>query len=279
MPEGQVLHPNAAVGVVDSGIGGLSVLRALRKYLPQQAWVYFADQAHLPYGRRPADQLQAFARRITRFLVEREGIKALVVACNTLSAVALEDLRRAWPHLPIVGIEPAIKPAVQLSQQGRVGVLATQVTLSSPRYRRLKERFGKQVAFWEDPCPGLVEDIEEHGPDAPTVHSLLQRALEPMQRAGVDVVVLGCTHYPLVAHRIRQLLGPQVTLVDPAQAVARRLLQVLQQAQLEPNGAFPDPVVRYYTTGPAERLERQITLLAPELLGPIHSLRDFWEGV
>ncbi len=265
----------APIGVVDSGIGGLSVLRALQHRLPHEDWLYFADQAHLPYGRRDHGELRRFARRITRFLVE-QGIKALVVACNTLSAVALEDLRAAFPGLPIVGMEPAIKPAVQASRRKRVGVLATGVTLASPRYQALKARYGNHTRFWEDPCPGLVESIEAHGPDAPQVRGLLRAILEPMRQAGVDVVVLGCTHYPLVAHHIARLLGPEVTVLDPAHAVARRLEQVLRE-----HGRMRPPtrtgVVRYFTTGSGPRLEAHVKRLVPHLAGPVHELRDFWQ--
>ncbi len=271
----QRYDPSAAIAVVDSGIGGLSVLRALAQHLPGERWLYFADQAHIPYGEKPADALRRYARRILAFLRE-QGIKALVVACNTLSAAALEDLRARHPDLPIVGMEPAVKPAAQLSQRGVVGVMATRATLTSERYRRLKVRFGQGVRFLEDPCEGLVEHIEAGRLNGPQVEALLRRIVGPMQEAGVDAVVLGCTHYPFVADALQRLLGPKVTLVDPAHAVARQTRRVLEaRGLLRSNGAMGG-VVRYFTTGAARTFARQVRLLVPELEAPVQPLPFFW---
>ncbi len=262
------------IGVVDSGVGGLSVLRELVARLPQERWLYFADQAHLPYGSRPPQALRHFGRRITAFLME-QGIKALVVACNTLSAVALDDLRSAFPHLPIVGMEPAVKPAAQASQRGVIGVMATHITLRSQRYLRLKARFGQGKRFIEDPCAGLVERIEAGDVDGPETQALLERILTPMKAAGVDTVVLGCTHYPFVLPHIARILGPEVTLLNPAEAVARHLARVLASRNLlRPEGS--GGVVRYYTTGSAQGLAQQIQRLVPELHAPVEDLPEFW---
>ncbi len=263
------------IGVVDSGIGGLSVLQALVNRLPRERWLYFADQAHLPYGARPASELRRFGRRIVAFLLE-QGIKALVVACNTLSAAALDDLRAAFPHLPIVGMEPAVKPAAQASQKGVIGVLATRMTLRSERYLRLKERFGQGKRFLEDPCVGLVERIESGDVDGPATQALLERVLTPMKQAGVDTVVLGCTHYPFVLPHIRRFLGPQVTILNPAEAVARHLARVLESRNLLRQDG-PGAVLGYFTTGQAETFTRQIRRLTPELEAPVQALPHFWQ--
>lgn len=264
------------IGVLDSGVGGLSVLRALVQHLPGEKWVYFADQAHVPYGEKPEAALRAYARRIVAFLMAR-GIKALVVACNTLSAAALDDLRRAFPHLPIVGMEPAVKPAARGTRRGVVGVLATQATLASRRYRHLKARFGQGVRFLEDPCVGLVEHIEAGRLDGPEVETLLREVLRPMQQAGADTVVLGCTHYPFVEPVLRRLLGPEVRLVDPAHAVARQTRRVLEgRGMLHHRGR--GGVLTYYTTGSARTFARQIRRLVPALEAPVHPLPFFWEN-
>ena len=270
--------PTAPIGVMDSGVGGLSVLRALVRRLPHEQWLYLADQAHLPYGQKPAEALRAYGLRMASFLLE-QGAKALVVACNTLSAVALDAMREAFPHVPIVGMEPALKPAVRLSRTGRVGVMATQATLQSPRYRRLKDRFAQQATVVEDPCQGLVERVEAGDLNGPATQRLLTRILAPMQRAGVDVVVLGCTHFPFLEETIRAVLGPQVRLLNPAEAVARRLAQVLEaHGLLAPRGSPPSPQVVAWTTGDPDRWTRQVHTLVPELEVVPKALPNFWAG-
>ena len=268
--------PAGFIGVVDSGVGGLSVLRALVARLPQENWVYFADQAHLPYGEKPDPILRIYAVRIAAFLLER-GAKALVIACNTLSAAALDVLRERFPQVPIVGMEPAVKPATQLTRTGTVAVLATRTTLQSERYRRLKARFGQKVTFLEDPCPGLVEQIEAGRLTTPDTLDMLARILAPMREAGADTVVLGCTHFPFVAEGIRQVLGSHVRILNPADAVARHLAQVLAQRGLREANGRPGRVWGF-TTGDLARWATQVQMLVPELNMTVAALPGFWAG-
>lgn len=266
--------PKGFIGVVDSGVGGLSVLRALVARLPQENWVYFADQAHLPYGEKPHPLLQVYAVRIADFLLA-QGAKAIVIACNTLSAAALDALRARFPQVPIVGMEPAVKPAVQHTRTGTVAVLATQTTLQSERYRRLKARFGQGVTFLEDPCIGLVEQIEAGRLITPDTLALLERILTPMREAAADTVVLGCTHFPFVAEGIRRVLGDHVHILDPAPAVARHLEMVLRQHGLIRMNGKPGRVLGF-TTGNGTRWAEQVRTLVPELNMRVAALPDFW---
>lgn len=215
----------APVAVFDSGLGGLTVLKALRARLPHEDYLYFADTRFLPYGDRPEAFLRARGERIAETLAAR-GAKALVVACNTATAAAAEAIRAATP-LPVVALEPGVKPAAALSPGGVIGVLATTRTLESERFRRLVERHASAVRVVAQPCPGLAEAIELHGPEAPAVEALLDRYVAPLVAAGVDVVVLGCTHYPWAAPGIARRLSRGVQLLDTGEAVARQLERLL----------------------------------------------------
>ncbi len=216
-----------AVAVFDSGLGGLTVLRAIRERLPHEALVYVADQAHVPYGGRPAAEVTAFATGITRFL-SGLGVRLVTVACNSASGAALGELRARFSELPLVGMEPALKPAVALSRSGVIGVLATTATLDGQLYPELRRRVAAQVTVLEDPCEGLVACLEAGDPDGPATHAILSRIITPMLARGADVLVLGCTHFPLALAAIRRLVGPAVMVLDPAPAVARRVEQVLE---------------------------------------------------
>lgn len=219
------------MGVLDSGVGGLSVLVHLRVLLPAEYLIYFADQAHIPYGPRPPAEVRAYTAAITRFLLAR-GAKLIVVACNTATAAALDHLRQTFPDVPFVGMEPAVKPAAQTTRSGKVGVLATPSTLNSHRYADLMARFAGGITVFEDACAGLVQLIEAGALDAPETRALLQRVVEPMLAEGVDTLVLGCTHYPFIRPLLHEIAGDGVTIIDPAPAVARQAGFVLQQRQL-----------------------------------------------
>ena len=225
-----------AIGVFDSGVGGLSVLRHLRKAYPGETLLYFADQAHVPYGSLSVQDIRRYSEEITRFLLH-QGAKIIVVACNTASAAALNHLRETFPGVPIVGMEPAVKPAAMLTKSGKVGVLATPATFASPRYSSLMMRFAEDITVFEDPCVGLVGLIEEGQLDTPATTQLLSDVLQPMLHAGVDTLVLGCTHYPLVRPLIDTIVaveteGAPVAIIDPAPAVARQVGRVLAQSAL-----------------------------------------------
>lgn len=248
------------IGVMDSGVGGLSVLLHLRELLPSERILYVADQIHIPYGPRPPEQVRDFTAGITRFLLRR-GAKLIVVACNTASAAALDYLRSAFPDVPFVGMEPAVKPAAYTTRSGKVGVLATPSTLNSNRYAALMARFAAGIEVYEDPCVGLVQLIEAGMLDAPETRALLQRVVDPMLAAGVDTFVLGCTHYPFVRPLLQELAGEQVAIMDPAPAVARQTRYVLQQRGL----SAPDHqegALRCFTSATTEQLDTLAQSLA-----------------
>jgi len=247
------------VGVFDSGIGGLSVLRAIRRLLPYESLLFLADQAHVPYGLRSLEEVRTFSAAITRHLLSR-GAKMIVVACNTASAAALHDLRRAFPEVPFVGMEPAVKPAAERTHTGVVGVLATPATFQGALYASVVERFAQGVTVLQDDCPGLVEQIEAGRWRSPETRAILERALNPMLAQGIDTVVLGCTHYPFVIPLIEEIAGPQVRVIDPAPAIARQVQRVLAARDLLNPGLGENQVV-YATTGSPQRFSRQLSAL------------------
>ncbi len=209
------------MGVFDSGVGGLSVLRAIRRQIPAHPILYFADQIHVPYGSRSVGEVRAYSREITRFLLEK-GARLVVVACNTASAAALHDLRQTFTSVPFVGMEPAVKPAAEGTQTGVVGVLATPATFQSELYFSVVERFARDVKIMQDPCPGLVQQIEAGDLTGFKTRRILENALRPMLKSGIDTIVMGCTHYPFVIPLIQEITGPGVRVIDPAPAVARQ---------------------------------------------------------
>lgn len=231
-PTDDAAGEDGSIGIFDSGVGGLTVLRQIQTIMPHENLIYFADQAHVPYGPRPDGEVQRFSLEISRFLM-KNGAKMIVVACNTASAAALDYLRRAMVKIAFVGMEPAIKPGAGETQNGRVGVLATVGTFDSQRYASLMTRFAKKITVFEDPCLGLVEQIEAGELDSPETKRILGKALIPMSRENVDTLILGCTHYPFVLPLIKRLAGPGVNVIDPAPAVARQTLRVLEERNLQ----------------------------------------------
>jgi glutamate racemase len=213
----------------DSGVGGLSVLREVRAELPWEDIWYVADSKHAPYGDKPAASIERRAVAIAEFLVG-QGAKALVVACNTATGVAVDVLRQRFA-VPIIGIEPAIKPAVALTRSGVIGVLATSQTLASRKFERLVETVRGQAEILAQPCPGLVEHVEQGTAPAET-RRLVEQYLTPLLARGADTLVLGCTHYPFVGDVIRAVAGPDVAIIDPAGAVAKEVRRRLDAAGL-----------------------------------------------
>lgn len=237
------------IGVFDSGVGGLSVLRRIRALLPAESLHYVADSRHLPYGDKTVEQVRQRVFRIAGRLID-QGAKALVVACNTATAAAIHELREAYP-LPIIGMEPGVKPAVESSRSGVVGILATQGTLQSDKFTRLVSRFGTGAEVIVQPCPGLVERIEQGRLDDAETETLLQRYLQPLREKGADALVLGCTHYPFVRPLIERLAGPGVQVIDTGWAVARQVQRQLDSADLLNKGGNSE--VRFFTTGTPEQ--------------------------
>ncbi len=221
---------DAPIGVFDSGVGGLSVLREIRNALPRENLLYVADSGFAPYGDRPAEFIQRRAESIVEFFADA-GAKAVVVACNTATAVAVQALRARFAF-PIVAIEPAVKPAAEMTRSGVIGILATSQTLASENFSRLVERHGKGVEVLQQPCPGLVEQVEKVELAGPTTEALVARYVQPLLDRGADTIVLGCTHYPFLISAIRAIAGPNVALIDPAVAVARELKRRLEAGAL-----------------------------------------------
>jgi glutamate racemase len=213
---------HAPIGIFDSGVGGLSVLRAIRAQLPNETLYFFADQAHVPYGPRSLEEVREFSEAITRYLLE-QGAKLIVVACNTASAAALHYLRETFPNVPFVGMEPAVKPAAEQTHSGVVGVLATPATFQGELYASVVERFASGVTVLQNTCSGLVEEIERGAVDGDKARQILESALRPMLGRGLDTVVLGCTHYPFTIPQIEAICGDTVRVIDPAPAVARQV--------------------------------------------------------
>ena len=231
-----IKHP---IGVFDSGVGGLSILKALRAELPHEDFVYVADSGFAPYGERDECFVAERSRAITRHLLEREHlpIKALVIACNTATAAAIHLLRQDYPDLPIIGVEPALKPAVALSQTRRIGVLATRRTLASQKFNALKASLGTQAEFICQPCDGLADAIERD--DTTKTRALCAEYTSAIGQFGlqtghIDTLVLGCTHYPFVRHHLQELIGPEIHLVDNGEPVARQTRRMI--AAMSPQG-------------------------------------------
>ncbi len=252
------------IGVLDSGVGGLSIVRELRAQLPSENLIYLADQAHVPYGTRPIAQVRAFTEAIVRFLLAQE-VKLVVVACNTASAAALHALRATFPHVPFVGMEPAVKPAAQATQSGVIGVLATEATFQGELYASVVGRFAQGVRVEKQACPEFVTLVEAGQTHTEAARAAVRKRLAPLLRAGVDQLVLGCTHFPFLAHLLQEEAGPHVTLVDPSAAVARQVGRVLRAREAARMTSAPGEL-RCYTTGSPQAFRRALrTLLGAEV--------------
>jgi len=214
------------IGIFDSGVGGLSVAREIRRTLPAEDLLYVADTAYCPYGDRPLEEVRTRALAVGRYL-ERAGAKLVVAACNTASGAALEQLRQALA-VPVVGLEPAVKTGAAVTRNRKLGVMATAGTLASARFARLVRDHAHGVEVVPQPCPGLADLVEEGHFDGERLQAWLEQLTQPLKRAGVDTVVLGCTHYAFVSEPIARVLGPAVQLVDSAPAIARRTEHLLR---------------------------------------------------
>ncbi len=249
---------DAPIGVFDSGVGGLSVLREIRKALPHEDLLYVADAGAAPYGERPGEFVAARAEAITRFLLE-QGVKAMVVACNTATAMAIKSLR-SQIDIPIVAIEPAMKPAAALTRSGVIGILATSQTLTSEPYSRLVEKHAGGVKLISQACPELVACVERGERNSDNAYAWVEYYVMPLLTQGADTLVLGCTHYPFLAPVIREIAGPSVTLIDPAAAVARQLRRRLKASELLSDISTAG-TERFWTSGsraPAQTLITQL---------------------
>jgi glutamate racemase len=268
-------HP-PPIGIFDSGVGGLSIASAVHKQIPEQPILYLADQRHVPYGPRPLDEIRALSTSISQYLIQ-QGARLIVVACNTASAAALLHLRSTFPQVPFVGMEPAIKPAAEGTITHKVGVLATPSTFQGTLYASLLDRYGEGITVYQHTCPGLVSEIEAGRIDGSETKRILTEALTPMVAAGVDHVVLGCTHYPFVLPNIRSITGESIQVIDPTPAVARQTERVLQSlgGTIE---AVDLPDVRVQTTGSAAEIERFLEQFPDLFDRPVEVTNVVWKN-
>jgi len=243
----------------DSGVGGLSVLRAFQNLHPEWPIIYLADQAHVPYGARSMYAVKNFSEIITHFLIS-QGCHIIVIACNTASAAALYHLRQMFPATQFVGMEPAVKPAVEFSRSKVIGVLATPATFQGRLFASVVERFANGVTILKDTCPGLVQQIEEGELDTPHTRQILAAAIHPMLEKNVDTIVLGCTHYPFVIPLIQDIAGQQVRIIDPSPAVAHQIQRLLPPTDSR-DYRLKYIKTRLISTGNPEHLAKLLPLL------------------
>ncbi|MBL4584692.1 MAG: glutamate racemase [Pseudomonadales bacterium] len=269
---------NQPIGIFDSGVGGLSILESIRQTLPNEQLIYVADAANAPYGKQSDAQIVDHSLRVCRFLIA-QNVKAIVVACNTATTIAISAIR-ATTNIPVIGVEPAIKPAVEQSKTGVVGVLATAGTLQSTQFEKLSNLYGKNIEGREielitQPCNGLVERVEAGDIDGPIVTQLLEQHLQPLLKRNVDTLVLGCTHYPFLIETISQITGSAVAIIHPGEAVARQLeKRIGQESQLRVK--TDQPSIQFFSSEVTERyrfrfealLKQSITLQSINL--PLH---------
>jgi glutamate racemase len=246
------------IGVFDSGVGGLSVLREIRRELPAEDLIYVADSGYAPYGDRPEDYVRGRALAIMEFL-RAQDVKAVVVACNTATGIAVDALRARYTQ-PIVAIEPAVKPAAAQTRSRVVGVLATTQTLAGQKFAKLVSTYAGDVEVLTQACPGLVEQVERGALTSPSTRSLVEQYLRPLLDKGADAIVLGCTHYPFVSDLIREVAGPSVSIIDSAGPVAREVRRRLQvSGLLAPESRIGTET--FWTTGSPEQVAAVIEQL------------------
>ncbi|OGS97048.1 MAG: glutamate racemase [Gallionellales bacterium RIFCSPLOWO2_02_FULL_57_47] len=253
--------PENPIGVFDSGVGGLSVLREIRRELPGEDLLYVADSGHAPYGDKSSDMIETRSIAIVEFLLSRHA-KAIVVACNTATGAAVEALRARFP-VPIIAMEPAVKPAAASTKSGVIGVLATSGTLSSSNFAKLHERFGAEVDILVQACPGLVEQVEAGDLSGDKTRALIEKYLVPLLAQQADTLVLGCTHYPFLAPLIQEIAGPAVAIIDPAAAIARELRRRLASANLLSAGSRAG-TERFWTSAAPDKAQPVIAQLWKE---------------
>lgn len=252
-----------SIGVFDSGVGGLWILKHLKDKYKEYNYFFVGDQVHVPYGLKTKEEIKNFAEQITSFL-KKEGCSLIVVACNTASGVALKYLRERFPDIIFVGMEPAVKTAVLNTQTGKIGVLATKITFEGDLYNSLKDKFGNTVQIFEDTCDGLVNQIEKNELEGLETKNILERAILPMMKNGVDSLVLGCTHYPFTTLLIREITKNKLAIIDPTPAIVSRVGQIIfENGDLFTTG---EGQVKIFTTGEKKNMQSFV-------------FRNFEEGV
>lgn len=258
-----MMDPNAPVGVFDSGVGGLTVAREIMRNLPMEKIIYFGDTARVPYGSKSKDTVIRYSRQIVRFLREQK-VKAIVVACNTASALALEELE-ADSEIPILGVvKPGASVAIRTTRKKRVGVIATEATINSHLYKKLICAMNPEITVIGRPCPLFVPLVEEGWLKDPVTETVARRYLKDLQQQDIDTLILGCTHYPLLRSLIGRIMGEKVTLVNPAYETSLALKHLLEEQQLMNSGTeeseFP---YRFYVSDAAEKFKRFANSILP----------------
>ncbi|MFP8967903.1 glutamate racemase [Pokkaliibacter sp. CJK22405] len=262
------------IGVFDSGFGGLSVLREIHRLLPNEQLIYVGDAGHAPYGDKTREAISARSFAVSEFLVSQQA-KAIVVACNTATSAAATALRQHFRTLPIIAMEPAIKPAATQSRAGVVGVLATRSTTTGDNFRQLVERFSSAATILVQPCPGLVELVEKGELNSPQTRELLDRYVQPLLAQGADTLVMGCTHYPFLMPLLAELCGSDIQLIDPAPAVARELQRRLAEAHLlRPDSDRGE--LSFWSSGSLSHVQSILPGLWPDPLPAAHL--HYWPG-
>jgi glutamate racemase len=247
------------IGFFDSGVGGLSIYRAVHQLLPQFATMYIGDHAHVPYGTRTHQQVRQFTTAIIQFLINHNA-NPIIIACNTASGASLQYLRNEYPDINFIGLVPAIKPAAETTRTGRIGVLATPGTFRGKLYMQVKTQFASDVVVYQDTCSGLVEEIENGRVFQPTARTILEHALKPMMAMNIDRLVLGCTHYPFAVEVIRDIIGDQIEIIEPGQAIGRRTQFIIDS---NPSLQTPEdmPSYRFLSTGNTSVLTNALACL------------------
>jgi glutamate racemase len=264
-------HTHQPIGILDSGVGGLSILSEIRRLLPHEDILYFADQGHVPYGPRPAEEIQGFVRGIVRFFMERNA-RAIVLACNAASAAGLRHIREIYPEFPFVGMEPAVKPAAERTQRGVIGVITTRATYQGELYASVIDRFAGGIKVVTQVCPEFVLLVEAGQFDGAQVRKVAQEYLAPLLAENIDQLVLGCTHFPYLTPVLQDILGSTVEIIDPGPAVARQTVRILEAT---PSDAGRRGEVAYFTSGDVPRF----TGLARHLIGDGFSDQDTHQAV
>jgi glutamate racemase len=247
--------PAAKIGVLDSGVGGLSVLREIHQLLPDHPTLYFADQGHLPYGPRDAAEISGFVEAIARFLISH-GAAVIVIACNAASAAGLHDLRAQYPQIPIVGMEPAVKPAAEATKSGVIGVLTTRATANGSLYKRVLAQYAQDVRVITQVTPELVRIVEDGSQNTAEGRATIKRYVQPLLDAGADQIALACTHFPFLSQAIQELTGPEIHLIDPGPAIARQTARVWPADLTVTRSAN-----NYFTSGSPEHFRQMLRTL------------------
>lgn len=248
------------IGIFDSGIGGLTVAAAIHKLLPNESIIYVGDTAHLPYGDKSPELIEQYAKGITDYLLER-GCKIIVIACNTASAASLKYLREKFPEVIFVGLEPAVKPATEITKTKRIGILATPMTFQGDLFNSSVDKYANGIEIFKNTCDGLVLEIEKGDFDGQRTKEILEGALYPMLEENVDTVVLGCTHYPLVIGEIKKIVGDKIRIIDPTPSIVRQVEKILEENNLSIGIKEKDGEIEIFTSGESEGMENVLEKL------------------